>query len=104
MITNQLPRLIAQKGISIRELSRQTGVTYSTIWALVHGRRRSVQLDVLDAVCRVLGVQPGDIYQRFGENNMQPVEEQLAKRPEPKTETRPAQPYRSDPSSEWRSW
>ena len=62
MIVNRLPQILAERGLSIRELARRTGVTYSTIWAVVHGERRSVQLEVLDAICLVLDAQPGDIY------------------------------------------
>jgi putative transcriptional regulator len=70
MIVNHLPALLARKGMSIRELGRQTGITYTTVWALVHGRRASVQLDVLDAVCVALQVQPGDIYGHVGAGAM----------------------------------
>jgi putative transcriptional regulator len=62
MIVNRLPQILAERGLSIRELARRSSVTYSTIWAVVHGERRSVQLEVLDAICLVLNAQPGDIY------------------------------------------
>jgi putative transcriptional regulator len=62
MIVNHLPDILERKGVSIRELARLTGVTYTTIRALYHGERRSVQLPVLDAICRVLDVHPGDVY------------------------------------------
>jgi len=62
MIVNRLPQILAKQGLSIRELARRTGVTYSTIWAVVHGKRRSVQLEVLEVICLVLTIQPGDIY------------------------------------------
>jgi putative transcriptional regulator len=62
MIVNRLPDLMAQKGISIRGLSSMTGVTYTTIRAIYHGERRSVQLAVIEAICRALEIQPGDIY------------------------------------------
>jgi putative transcriptional regulator len=62
MIVNLLPMLMEQHELSIRELSRRTGVTYTTIRAVYHGQRRSVNLDVLDAICLSLNVQPGDIF------------------------------------------
>jgi DNA-binding Xre family transcriptional regulator len=62
MIINRLPQILAEQSLSIRELARRTGVTYSTIWAVVHGERRSVQLEVLEVICLVLTIQPGDIY------------------------------------------
>ena len=62
MIVNQLPGIMNQKQISLRELSRLTGITYTIIRDVYHSKRRSVQLDVLDKICKTLGVQPGDIY------------------------------------------
>ena len=62
MIVNMLPELMRIRGLSIRELSRRTGVTYTTIRAVYHGERRSIKLDVLDAICQSLGVQPGEIF------------------------------------------
>lgn len=62
MLENRLPNLLDQKNVSIRELARRTGITYTTIRAVVQGERRSVQLDVLEKICLVLKIQPGDIY------------------------------------------
>lgn len=62
MLENHLPAIMAQKQVSIRELSRQTGITYTTVRAFYHSERRCVQLKVLEAICRALQVQPGDIY------------------------------------------
>ncbi|MFN2187249.1 MAG: helix-turn-helix domain-containing protein [Candidatus Promineifilaceae bacterium] len=61
MIVNMLPELMRQRNVSIRELSRLTGVTYTTIRAVHNGERGSIKLDVLDAICRALELQPGDI-------------------------------------------
>ncbi len=106
MITNLLPELMAQRGISIRQLSRDTDITYSTIWALVHSQRRSVQLEVLDAVCAALDVQPGDIYQRAPSGEQRPVIHEQSSTPRQKRETatRPAQQARKGARNEWRSW
>lgn len=62
MIFNGLPQIMARRKLSIRELSRLTGITYTTIRAVYHGERRSIQLEVLNAICQTLDVQPGDIY------------------------------------------
>lgn len=62
MIVNRLPDLMGQKGISIRKLSSMTGVTYTTIRAVYHSERRSVQLAVIEAICQAMEIQPGDIY------------------------------------------
>ena len=106
MIRNRLPQLIVQKGISIRQLARETGVTYTTVRAMVHGERRSVQIEVLDAVCGALGVQPGDIYKRVGsrEESAFAPEKRQPPGPEARGEEQPAQPARETKASEWRNW
>lgn len=62
MIVNRLPFVLKEQGLSIRELSRRTGITYTTIRAVYHSDRRSVQIEVIDSLCREMGIQPGDIY------------------------------------------
>ena len=62
MVVNRLPFILKQKGLSIRELSRRTGITYTTVRAVYHGDRRSVQIGVMDSICRVMKIQPGDIF------------------------------------------
>jgi putative transcriptional regulator len=62
MVVNRLPFILKQKGLSIRELSRRTGITYTTVRAVYHGDRRSVQIVVMDSICRVMKIQPGDIF------------------------------------------
>ncbi len=65
MVVNRLPFILRQKGLSIRELSRLTGITYTTVRAVYHGDRRSVQIVVMDSICRVMKIQPGDIFKYY---------------------------------------
>jgi putative transcriptional regulator len=124
LLVNRLPQILAQKRVSIRQLSKMTGVTYTTVWAMVQGQRRSIQLDVLDAVCEVLGIQPGDIYRREpsqpsdqhwmgGEESRRPrpssALEKKARQPAPTRSDKNAgqasnRPVKEDPQSEWRAW
>ena len=107
MIVNRLPDLMARKGISIRKLSSMTGVTYTTIRAIYHGERRSVQLAVIEAICRAMKIQPGDIYVYVPEGSDKQTPEKLAdrgvSRPEGGEQTK-------DPGSEaglqngWKNW
>ena len=62
MIENRLPGLMGQQKVSIRELSRRTGISYTILRDIYHTHRRSIQYDVLNAICRTLEVQPGDIF------------------------------------------
>jgi putative transcriptional regulator len=106
MIANLLPQLLTRKGVSIRQLSRATGITYSTIWALVHSQRRSVQLEVLDAVCAALDIQPGDIYRRPAQGpELQAVlEVPPAPRPKRQSRQRAFRPADEKARRDWRSW
>ena len=62
-IDNRLPELLANRKMSIRELSRESGITYTMIRDAYHGDRQSIKFDLLQAICKVLDVQPGDIYE-----------------------------------------
>ena len=89
-----------------------TDITYTTIRAVYHGGRRSVQLDVLDSICSALEIQPGDIYQYYqNESEIKSIvipalDPQVSAKINPLTDSSKAQ-YRSaadahDP--DWRSW
>ena len=64
-LDNRLPEILANRKMSIRELSRETDITYTMIRDAVQGGRQSIKYEVLDAICEVLDVQPGDIYKRI---------------------------------------
>ena len=61
MIENRLSRLLGERRMSITELERRTGVPYTSLHALYHGRATRVDLKTLDRICRALGVGVGDI-------------------------------------------
>ena len=108
MIVNRLPDIMNQKGVSIRELSRTTGITYTTIRGVYHGERRSVQLDVLDAICQTLNVQPGDIYKYApeGAEYVQPPAEPAGKQ-SGKGSSRKRQAKADRPKGQvkgWKNW
>jgi DNA-binding Xre family transcriptional regulator len=52
--------------MSQSELARQSGVSIVTINAIANNRTRQVQLDTLDAIAGVLGVEPGELLEREG--------------------------------------
>lgn len=57
----RLDRLLEQAGISQRELGRRSGVSPTTINRMAANLTAQVSLRTLDALARVLGVEPGDI-------------------------------------------
>ena len=61
VIVNRLSRLMGERRLSIQELVRQSGVSYSTLHDFYHGRLKRFDADVLDRLCTTLGCSVGDI-------------------------------------------
>jgi putative transcriptional regulator len=56
-----LDRILADRDMSLTTLSEQVGVTMANLSILKTGKARAVRFSTLDALCRVLACQPGDI-------------------------------------------
>ena len=63
MIVNKIEAVAKAKGKNVRQLSQETGVRYNTILALFRGQGSRVDWKTIDAVCRVLKVQPGELFE-----------------------------------------
>jgi DNA-binding Xre family transcriptional regulator len=50
--------------MSQSELSRRSGVSLTTINAMVLNKTKQVSLATLDALCGALGVEPGELLER----------------------------------------
>ncbi len=57
----RLRELLKQRGMAQTELQAKTGLGYSTINALYHGKTERVEFATLDVLCEVLGCQVGDL-------------------------------------------
>ena len=62
MIINHVEVVAKEKGKMVRQISEETGIRYNTILNFFRGQGRRVDLDTLDAICRVLQVQPGELF------------------------------------------
>lgn len=60
-IVNHLSREMGARRLSIREVVRRTGLSYSAMHDLYHGRVRRIDFATLDKLCRALDVKVGDI-------------------------------------------
>ena len=60
-ITIQLDRLLVERRMSLTELSDRVGVTLANLSILKTGKARAVRFSTLDALCRELECQPGDL-------------------------------------------
>lgn len=57
----QLDRILAQRRMSLTELADRVGVTVANLSILKTGKARAIRFTTLDALCRELDCQPGDI-------------------------------------------
>ena len=73
VILNKTGELAAQRGISTQALADSAGIAYNTALNLVRGVSSRIDLDVLDRVCEVLDVQPGDLLVRVPGDKNQPA-------------------------------
>ncbi|MGW8564708.1 helix-turn-helix domain-containing protein [Isoptericola sp. NPDC055881] len=60
-IVVRLDRLLVERGMTLTELADRVGITVANLSILKTGKARAVRLATLDAVCRELGCQPGDL-------------------------------------------
>lgn len=60
-IVVQLDRLLLERRMSLTELSDRVGVTLANLSILKTGKARAVRFSTLDALCRELDCQPGEL-------------------------------------------
>jgi putative transcriptional regulator len=53
--------MLARRKMSVAEFAEAVGITPANVAVLKNGRAKAVRFTTLDAVCRVLGCQPGDV-------------------------------------------
>lgn len=61
MITLKLDQVLKEKGISQRELSRQTGIRQPTISEMCLNTSKTLSLKNLDKICNILDCDPSEI-------------------------------------------
>ena len=59
----RLDRIMADRKISLTELSERVGISMANLSNLKTGKVRAIRFSTLDAICRELHCQPGDILQ-----------------------------------------
>mgnify|MGYP000567932522 FL=1 len=57
----RLDRIMADRKISLTELSERVGISMANLSNLKTGKVRAIRFSTLDAICRELHCQPGDI-------------------------------------------
>jgi putative transcriptional regulator len=53
--------MMARRKMSLNELSDKVGLTLANLSVLKTGKAKAIRFSTLEAICKVLGCQPGDI-------------------------------------------
>lgn len=53
--------LLIESGLSVGEFADRVGITPANVAVLKNGRAKAVRFSTLEAICRVLDCQPGEI-------------------------------------------
>ena len=53
--------LLAQRKMSVGDFADAVGITAANVAVLKNGRAKAIRFTTLEAICRVLECQPGDI-------------------------------------------
>lgn len=61
MLIVNLDVMLAKRKMSVTELSQRVGITLANISILKNGKAKAIRFSTLDAICRALNCQPGDI-------------------------------------------
>ncbi len=57
----RLDRVMADRKMSLGELSEKVDITMANLSILKNGRAKAIRLSTLEAICKTLNCQPGDI-------------------------------------------
>ena len=74
MIRIRLAYLLLDNQAKLKELSEATGISMNNLSILKTGKARAIRFSTLDAICKALHCQPGDIIEY--------VEEEASAKPE----------------------
>lgn len=69
MIIIRLDRVLADRKMRLNDLAAQVGISNVNLSCLKTGKVRAIRFSTLDAICRVLHCQPGDILEYVEEES-----------------------------------
>jgi putative transcriptional regulator len=53
--------MLAKRKMSVAELTEKVGITMANLSILKNGKARAIRFSTLEAICKALDCQPGDI-------------------------------------------
>jgi putative transcriptional regulator len=90
-----LGRLMTEQNMSLTALAGRVGITLANLSILKNNRARAIRFSTLEALCRELGCQPGDLLE-YGQPTEPAKEEGHWKRGSAEPETPPAPSHSSN--------
>lgn len=61
--------VMAKRKMSLNELAREVGNTNTNLSILKNNKAKAIRFSTLEAICKALDCQPGDILEYQSENN-----------------------------------
>lgn len=61
--------MLAKRKMSVTELSERVGITMANLSILKNGKAKAVRFSTLEAICKALDCQPGDILEYQNEEH-----------------------------------
>ncbi|WP_165995636.1 helix-turn-helix transcriptional regulator [Bacillus sp. Cs-700] len=61
--------MLAKRKMSVTELSGKVGITMANLSILKNGKAKAVRFSTLEAICKALECQPGDILEYMNEED-----------------------------------
>jgi len=68
----RLDRVMADRKMSLNELSERVGITLANLSNLKNAKISAVKLSTMEAVCRALSCQPGDLFEYIPDDHAKP--------------------------------
>lgn len=63
--------MLARRKMSVTELTERVGITMANLSILKNGHAKAVRLSTLEAICKALDCQPGDILEYRSDKTVQ---------------------------------
>ena len=75
-IVINLDVVMAKRKVGLTELAKDVDITLANLSILKNNKAKAVRLSTLDAICKELDCQPGDILEYVADDETQPEHEQ----------------------------
>lgn len=72
-----LEKVLLDRGITLTDLAERVGITLANLSILKTGKARAIRFSTLDALCRELDCQPGELLEWFPGQSQEPYAREL---------------------------